>query len=134
MANYMRRFIPGYSTLAQPLSSKVNTPPAKWPLAEMKAAFEVMQEAVQGQLGLAHLDYTKAIVVSADASVLGVGGVRGQPVARRGGRGGQSCGSLRLACFYSGRIPLDYARAGGFRTDLGGHALSGNPVRSAVYS
>jgi hypothetical protein len=74
MANYMRRFIPGYSTLAQPLSSKVNTPPAKWPLVEMRRAFELMQAAVQGQLGLAHLDYKRAIVVSADASVLGVGG------------------------------------------------------------
>ena len=74
MANYMRRFIPGYSALAQPLSSKVNTPPAKWPRDEMRAAFEVMQEAVQVQLSLAHLDYAHAIVVSADASVLGVGG------------------------------------------------------------
>ena len=32
-----------------------------------------MKEAIQSQLHLAHLDYTKSIVVRADASVIGGG-------------------------------------------------------------
>lgn len=31
MANYMRRFIPGYATLAKLLFSEVNIIPANWP-------------------------------------------------------------------------------------------------------
>lgn len=37
--NSMRRFIPGYSTLAQPLSSNVNMPLAAWPMEEMRSVF-----------------------------------------------------------------------------------------------
>jgi hypothetical protein len=72
--NFMRRFIPRYSVLAQPLSSQVNVPVGAWPRKSMEVAFEVLQQAVQDQLSLAHLDYTLPIVVSTDASVLGVGG------------------------------------------------------------
>ena len=66
--------IPGYSALSQPLTSEVNTLPANWPRAAMEAAFEKMKTAVADQLSLAHLDYSKAIFLSADASCLGVGG------------------------------------------------------------
>ena len=40
----------------------------------MRLAFAATQEATQKQLHLAHLDYTQTIVLSTDASVLGVGG------------------------------------------------------------
>jgi len=73
MANYMRRFIPGYAVLAKPLFSQVNLLPAKWPLDVMRPAFAAMKDAIQSQLHLAHLDYAKAIVLRADASVLGGG-------------------------------------------------------------
>lgn len=46
MANYMRRFIPGYAMLAQPLFSHVNTLPANWPQDVMRNAFGVMKEAI----------------------------------------------------------------------------------------
>ena len=72
--NYMRRFIPQYSTLAQPLSSQVNLPPASWPREEMTRAFDVLQQAVVDQLSLAHLDYSLPIFLTTDASTLGVGG------------------------------------------------------------
>jgi len=72
--NYMRRFIPEYATLAQPLSSQVNQPPALWPREEMVVAFDALQTAVGQQLSLAHLDYSLPIFLTTDASTLGVGG------------------------------------------------------------
>ena len=40
----------------------------------MQAAFDLVQEAVRNQINLAHLNYEQTIVVTTDASVLGVGG------------------------------------------------------------
>jgi hypothetical protein len=74
MVNYMRRHIPNLSVLTKPLSARVNEPVALWPLEEMQVAFNVVQEAVRGQVNLAHLRYDQTIVVTTDASVLGCGG------------------------------------------------------------
>ena len=71
---YMRRHVFKYSELAKPLSAQQNTPVGAWPRDEMVRAFHILQEAVQSQISLAHLDYALPIVVSADASILGVGG------------------------------------------------------------
>lgn len=74
MVNFMRRHIPNLSTLTKPLSTWVNEPPSAWPRKEMRESYDQTQVAVSNQLQLAHLDYNKAVVLSADASVLGVGG------------------------------------------------------------
>jgi hypothetical protein len=74
MVNFMRRHIKDISSITKPLSMWVNEPVSAWPTEEMQIAFQRTQEAVSSQLRLAHLDYNKAVVVSADASVLGVGG------------------------------------------------------------
>jgi putative transposase len=71
--NYMRRHIPDLSTITRPLSAELNNPIAAWPMASMNEAFTRTQAAVAAQLSLAHLDYSKPIVVAADASTLGVG-------------------------------------------------------------
>ena len=72
--NYMRGHIVNLSVLTKPLSSRVNEPIASWPREEMQVAFELVQEAVRTQINLAHLNYEQTIVVTTDASVLGVGG------------------------------------------------------------
>ena len=77
MANFMRRFIPRYAEISQPLSSQVNVSPSQWPDHAMRAAFAKVKEAIQKQLVLAHLDYSKAIVLSGDASIVGCGGYIG---------------------------------------------------------
>jgi hypothetical protein len=74
MTNYMRNFIPNYSSLAKPLSCQVNNPVAEWPRTEMERAFAEVKRATANQLSLTHLDYEVPIVVQSDASVLGVGG------------------------------------------------------------
>jgi hypothetical protein len=58
MCNYMRRFIPGYAALLQPLTSEVNVMPTNWTRA---TGFDRMKTVVADQLFLAHLDYSKAI-------------------------------------------------------------------------
>jgi hypothetical protein len=73
MCNYMRAFIPHYSTLAKPLSAQVNTPVAEWPREVMRGAFELLKEAVNEQLSLGHLNYDVPIVIQTDASNLGLG-------------------------------------------------------------
>ena len=73
-ANYMRNHIPNISLLTKPLSSRVNEPVSGWPLEEIRSAFEAVQAAVANQIDLVHLDYTKTVVVTTDASVLKVGG------------------------------------------------------------
>jgi hypothetical protein len=74
MMNYMRNFIPNYSSLAKPLSQEVNKPVAEWPRATMQEAFSDLKQAAARQLKLSHLDYDVPIVLQTDASVLGVGG------------------------------------------------------------
>ena len=74
MTNYMRDYIPEYSTLAKPLSREVNVPPGDWPQAEMREAFEKLKRAVAAQLSLSHLDYSVPLVLQCDASILGIGG------------------------------------------------------------
>ena len=73
--NYMRRFIRDYSSLAHTLSMHVHHPVSDRPREEMLAAFTNLQNAVNEQLRLAHLDYTKPIFVATDASIIGVGDV-----------------------------------------------------------
>ena len=75
--NYMRRHVKDAAILMKPLSSQVNVPITEWPLEDMRIAFEKMQDAMKEQLHLGHLNYGQTIVVSADASVLGVGGCIG---------------------------------------------------------
>lgn len=74
MCGYMRRFMPNYSTVAKPLTSQQNINPTKWPVETMQHAFQAVRTLVLEQLSLAHLDYSKVTVVSADASILGCGG------------------------------------------------------------
>lgn len=74
MCGYMRRFMPNYSMVAKPLTSQQNINPTKWPMEIMQQAFQAVRDLVLEQLSLAHLDYAKVTVVSADASILGCGG------------------------------------------------------------
>jgi hypothetical protein len=74
MTNYMRDYIPHYSTLAKPLTREINNPVTEWPRVDMEVAFNELKTAVSGQLSLAHLDYSVPIVVQCDASNLGIGG------------------------------------------------------------
>ena len=75
--NYMRRHVVDAAILMKPLSAQVNVPVSEWPVEEMQSAFVATQQAVRDQLHLGHLDYGQTIVVSADASILGVGGCLG---------------------------------------------------------
>ena len=63
MTNYMRAFVPPYSSIAKPLTKEVNSPVGEWPKEAMREAFEVMKRAVASQLALMHLDYSVHIVV-----------------------------------------------------------------------
>ena len=70
----MRGHIPNIYVLTRPLSSRANEAIASWPLEEMTAAFEVVQETVREQIILAHLRYAQTAGVTTDALVLGVEG------------------------------------------------------------
>ena len=75
VTNYMRRFIPHYSTIVAPLTALVNSKnkELKNPLA--LEAFQELLRAVDSQLEITHLNYDLPIVVSTDASLRGVGGI-----------------------------------------------------------
>lgn len=74
LVNFMKRHIARCADSTNLLSQEVNEPVATWPVVKMLQAFEELQVAVDNQLSLAHLNYSKNIVVFADVSALGVGG------------------------------------------------------------
>jgi hypothetical protein len=74
-ANFYRRFVPNYSTLASPLTSLTSTAkPFMWN-DEATKAFEVLKQALQNNIVLRYPDYSKPFVVQTDASDVGIGAV-----------------------------------------------------------
>jgi hypothetical protein len=43
MTNYMRDYIPHYSTLAKPLTREINNPVTEWPRVDMEVAFNELK-------------------------------------------------------------------------------------------
>ena len=85
LANYFRKFIQGYSTLAAPLTKLTRNDGSmeQWNEACDKA-FQGLKDALCQAPTLAHPDFTKPFEVWADASIVGVGAVLmqdGHPVA-----------------------------------------------------
>ena len=79
LANFLRRYIQGYSTLTAPLTSITqgsahDFPWQDWP-PDKVAAFESIKEALTSPPVLTLPDFTKPFEVRTDASLLGTGGV-----------------------------------------------------------
>lgn len=75
LVNYFRNFIPKYSTVAKPLTSLLSKSHQwTWGGAQQEA-FEALKLAVINAPLLHHIDYSNAIVVRTDASMVGVGGM-----------------------------------------------------------
>lgn len=75
IANYFRAFIRDFATIVKPLTQLCSTKVKFAWTAECQAAFAAIKSAIIAAPMLAHLDYTKEIVVRTDASVVGLGGV-----------------------------------------------------------
>ena len=71
--NFMRRFIPNYGVIAAPLIVLVNKDKKDLRSESALAAFRRLQQAVGNQISVCHLDYNLPLVVSTDASNMGVG-------------------------------------------------------------
>ena len=83
LANYFRKFVPGYSTLAAPLTRLTGKVPWTWGEAE-EHAFQSLKETLSNAPVLALPDSSKPFKVISDASDYGVGAVllqEGRPVA-----------------------------------------------------
>ena len=72
-ANFMSRFIPNFSILASPLTALTGGSNTPLKSKDSISAFEGLKNAISKQISLAHLDYSLPLVVSTDASNLGVG-------------------------------------------------------------
>ena len=71
--NFMRRFIPNYGIIAAPLIALTTGDKKALQSASALTAFEALKAAVAGQINVCHLDYSLPLVVSTDASILGIG-------------------------------------------------------------
>ena len=71
--NFMRRFIPNYSILAAPLNALTTGDRKALKSRAALAAFDQLKQAVADQIGVHHLDYALPLIVSTDASTLGLG-------------------------------------------------------------
>jgi hypothetical protein len=73
-AGYFRTFIRDYALITKPLSRLCSkTVPFEWTSVEQEAFEELKRQALQIPF-LAHLDYSKELVLRTDASVKGIGG------------------------------------------------------------
>jgi hypothetical protein len=75
VTNYMRRFIPNYANIAAPLTALVNGTKKDLTSPEARAAFKDLLVSVDNQLHIHHLRYDIPIVVTTDASLIGLGGI-----------------------------------------------------------
>ncbi len=75
MVNFYRRFIPGYSTVAEPLINLTRKGvPFTW-AEDHDKAFSHIIKLLSASQTLAHPDYTKELIIQSDASGVGIGGV-----------------------------------------------------------
>ena len=84
LANYYRRFIKGYSSMACPLTDLLKKDCSWSWTAECESAFAALKDAISKEPVLRLLDFGKPFEVHTDASNLALGGVlvqEGHPVA-----------------------------------------------------
>ena len=78
LANYYRRFVRGYATIAKPLHKLTEkTAEFRW-TKECEEAFEDLHHRLTSTPILAHLDYSKPFILDTNASNTGIGAVLSQ--------------------------------------------------------
>jgi len=83
LAEFYRRFIRGYATLATPLTSLMTNEPFLWFL-EAQLAFSKLKEALSSASVLSIPNFTLRFTVETDASEIGMGAIfsqKGHPIA-----------------------------------------------------
>ena len=78
LAGYYRRFIPGYSKIAKPLSSITSSKVEFIWTAEQQNAFDTLKEALTSAPLLIYPDFTMEFVVTTDASDVAIGAILSQ--------------------------------------------------------
>ena len=80
MAGYYQKFIPGYSTIASPLTdlTRKELPDRVIWKEEQKQAFDTLKKALTTEPVLQGPNFTKQFTVQTDASDVGIGGVLSQ--------------------------------------------------------
>jgi len=71
--NFQRGYVPNYSVLAAPLFNLVNGTTSEMQTESAKLAWHNLLTAVASQVNLQFLNYSEALVLRVDASILGVG-------------------------------------------------------------
>lgn len=75
LANYFRKFVPNFSTVARPLNDLIKKDtPWKWGAAECEAVDKIRKLITEAPI-LAYPDLNKPFILETDASGVGIGGV-----------------------------------------------------------
>lgn len=78
LAGYYRRFIPGFSKVAKPLTELLKKETAFHWRHEQDKAFRILRDALCSEPLLQYPDFTRPFVVTTDASQIAIGGILSQ--------------------------------------------------------